>query len=126
MRSEYGYCALTADCLHIGHINFMKKCKEHCDKLIVGLMTDRAVNDYKHQFPLMKYSERLELIQSLKMVYMVVPQSTFCFNITYLRMMLVHNMLIFDSEQHKRTGADILFSYTEGISSTKLKKHYLL
>ena len=49
MKAKYGYIGMTADFLHIGHINAIKECKNHCKNLIVGVMTDECVKSYKHK-----------------------------------------------------------------------------
>ena len=40
------YVALSADILHEGHINILKKASK-LGKVIVGLLTDNAINEYK-------------------------------------------------------------------------------
>ncbi len=49
----------------------MKECKNHCDFLIVGVYTDELTESYKRR-PIIPLEERIELIQALKPVDMVV------------------------------------------------------
>lgn len=35
-----GFTCGAWDIFHYGHTNFLKKCREHCDYLIVGIVTD--------------------------------------------------------------------------------------
>ena len=38
-----GYTTMCCDIIHYGHINFLKKAKENCDFLIVGLHSDEDI-----------------------------------------------------------------------------------
>ena len=118
MADRIGYCALCADILHIGHIRFLIECKSKCDRLIVGLMTDGCILDYKGSLPIMKYGDRQALLLAIKYVDDVIPQCTFEFS-PYVNQMAD---IIFDSSQHKRKGATEIIEYTKGISSTKIKE----
>jgi glycerol-3-phosphate cytidylyltransferase len=124
----YGYCALTADGLHIGHIVFLDECKNRCQKLIVGIMTDHYLINIKKRKALMNYTQREKLVSSLKMVYKTMPQDSFEYphGILGLKAFYDYDFLIMDSDQHKREHSDILFPYMTGISSSKFKKEYCL
>lgn len=50
-RYKIGYTTGTFDLFHIGHLNILKKSKEMCDFLIVGVSTDEVVQSYKHKVP---------------------------------------------------------------------------
>lgn len=123
-KPKYGYAAITADFMHIGHIKFLKSCKERCQNLIVGVMTDKCVAEYKGKEPVMNYKQRVEMVRCLKMIYKTVPQKTFKFPAWLLKMKEQHgkDLVIFDSKQHCRDNADSLVDYTEGISSTMFKR----
>ncbi len=119
-----GYCAITADILHIGHINYLNACKKQCDYLIVGVMSDECVKKYKGQYPIMSLEDRMKVVGSLKVVDKVVMQNIFQFPI--------HDLVsdyrvdvIFDSKEHWREGADFYLDYTEGISSSQIKNKIL-
>ena len=123
-----GYCAITGDFLHIGHLNFFKRCKEKCDQLIVGVMTDNCVKLYKGRSPIMDYESRKRIIEALKIVWKVRPQNTFEFPHDILRQKEFNDgeFIIFDNQKHNRKGADIYLPYMEGISSSLFKKEYLI
>jgi glycerol-3-phosphate cytidylyltransferase len=122
--AKYGYCAVTADYLHIGHINFIEACKAKCDRLIVGIMTDECVLKYKGKRPLMNEKDRQRMIKSLKSVHTTKLQDSFDFpgSILSLKEIYGGDFLIFDCEEHARLNSDFLIPRTEGISSTLIKE----
>lgn len=69
-----GYTTGVFDLFHIGHLNLLKNCKGLCDKLIVGVTTDELLLSYKNKKPIIPFSERLEIIKSIKYVDAAIPQ----------------------------------------------------
>lgn len=59
---------------HIGHLNVIKRAKEQCDYLIVGVSTDELVIHEKNKTPVIPYEERVAIIKALKYVDRVVAQ----------------------------------------------------
>ena len=68
------YIAISADILHHGHINLIKKASEY-GNLIVGVLTDEVVATYK-RFPVLDYEKRTFIIKNIDGVSEVVPQDT--------------------------------------------------
>ena len=68
------YIAISADILHHGHINLIKKASEYGD-LIIGVLTDEAIATYK-RLPVLSYEERSFIIENINGVKKVVPQET--------------------------------------------------
>ena len=68
------YIAISADVLHHGHINLIKKASEY-GNLIVGVLTDEVVATYK-RFPVLDYEQRTFIIKNIDGVSEVVPQAT--------------------------------------------------
>ncbi len=66
------YVALSADFLHEGHLNIIKKASE-LGRVVVGVLTDSAVASYK-RLPLLDLAERKLLAENLKLVDQVVVQ----------------------------------------------------
>ena len=62
-----GYSDMVADLFHFGHIEFLEKCKNYCDYLIVGICSDNYCKDYKRQ-PIMNESERLKSVSKCNFV----------------------------------------------------------
>lgn len=69
-----GYTAGVYDMFHVGHLNVIKRAKEMCDFLIVGVSTDELVQKEKDKTPVIPYVERTEIVKAIRYVDMVVPQ----------------------------------------------------
>lgn len=68
------YIAISADILHHGHINLIKKASEYGD-LTVGVLTDEAIATYK-RLPVLNFEERSFIITNISGVKEVIPQDT--------------------------------------------------
>ena len=73
MKKIIGYTTGVFDLFHIGHLNILKRAKENCDELIVGVNTDELVLSYKSKSPIIPFKDRIEIIRSLKCVDKVIP-----------------------------------------------------
>ena len=69
-----GYTTGVYDMFHIGHLNVIKNAKSQCDYLIVGVSTDELVQHEKNKTPVIPFSERAEIVKSIKFVDEVVAQ----------------------------------------------------
>ena len=72
---KVGYTTGVFDMFHIGHLNVLRKSKMHCDYLIVGVTTDELCQAEKNKPPIVPFVERMEIVQSIKFVDEVVPQT---------------------------------------------------
>lgn len=126
-----GYTTGVYDMFHVGHLNILKRAKEHCDYLIVGVSTDETVMSYKHKSPIIPYKERAEIVKAIRYVDEVVPQVSMdkfeaWKNLHYD--ILFHgddwkgtNLYKMYEEQFATIGVKIIYlPHTDGISSTKL------
>ena len=69
-----GYTTGVYDMFHIGHLNILKRAKEQCDYLIVGVSTDELVQRDKNKTPIIPFAERCAIVEAIKYVDKVVPQ----------------------------------------------------
>lgn len=69
-----GYTTGVYDMFHIGHLNVIRRAKEQCDYLIVGVSTDELVQKEKNKTPIIPFSERLSIVEAIRYVDKVVPQ----------------------------------------------------
>lgn len=70
-----GYIGGTFDLFHAGHAAILKRAKSMCDRLVVGVTTDKAAEGYKRK-PVCSWDERVAVVSSIKGVDAVIPQHT--------------------------------------------------
>ena len=74
LKKKVVYVGLSADILHEGHINILKKAKT-LGSVIVGLLSDKAISTYK-KLPLLNYKQREIVLKNIKYVKQVIPQDS--------------------------------------------------
>jgi glycerol-3-phosphate cytidylyltransferase len=133
MAKIIGYTTGVFDMFHIGHLHLLKKAKNRCDYLIVGVSTDELVESYKHKTPIIPFQDRLEIISSLKFVDEVVAVThrdkkqaylDIGYDILFVGDDWKGTELFNDLEDFlKEYGANIeYFPYTKGVSSTQFRE----
>ena len=68
------YVSLIADLLHAGHIKILREASKH-GEVTVGLLTSTAITELG-DIAYLKYQQRLEVLEDLKMVSKVIAQDT--------------------------------------------------
>ena len=126
-----GYTTGVYDMFHVGHLNILKRARENCDYLIVGVSTDETVMSYKNKNPVIPYEERVEIVKAIRYVDEVVPQVSMD---KFEAWKILHYDILFHGDDWKGTdlynkyekqfyevGVKIMYlPHTNGISSTKL------
>tara|TARA_B110001454_G_C12703360_1_gene427527 strand:+ start:401 stop:1702 length:1302 start_codon:yes stop_codon:yes gene_type:complete len=128
------YVGMSADLIHQGHINIIKKAAK-LGEVTVGVLTDAAIASYK-RLPYLDYEQRKYIVENLKGVQHVVSQRTLDYT-ENLRKIKPHIVVHGDdwctgpqSETRQKVidtlteweGELVEFEYTSGISSTQLHK----
>lgn len=63
-----GYAPGAYDLFHVGHLNLLRRAKEHCDYLIAGVVADEVLIKHKGVTPVIPLAERLEIVRSIRFV----------------------------------------------------------
>jgi len=130
-KYKVGYTTGVFDMFHIGHLNILRRAKEQCEYLIVGVSTDELVQEYKKKTPIIPYEERIEIVKAIRYVDQVVPQTSMNKAEAWERL---HFDVIFHGDDWKGSamyneiekklgelGVDLVFlPHTQGTSSTQL------
>ena len=74
-KKKIVYVPLAVDILHKGHINIIKIAKNY-GRVIVGLLTDKAIVKYK-ELTILNFEERKNLVNNLKYIDQVVAQDNY-------------------------------------------------
>ncbi len=129
------YVGMSADLIHPGHLNIIKEASK-LGNVIIGLLTDEAISTYK-RLPYMTYEQRKLVVESLKGVSEVVPQTTLDYESNlrkYKPDFVVHGDDWKEGVQKKTRqkvintltewgGKLVEVPYTKGISSTAINKN---
>lgn len=127
-----GYTTGVYDLFHIGHLNLLKKARLECDYLIVGVTTDELSESRKGKKPIIPFVERLEIVEHIKFVDEVVPQTNMD-KIEAWNNLRFNKMFVGDDwkgsekwnkieKEFSEVGVEIVyFPYTKHTSSTKLR-----
>lgn len=133
MSKIIGYTTGVYDMFHIGHLNILRRAKEKCDYLIVGVSTDELVRAEKNKTPIIPYEERVEIVKAIKYVDEVVPQEDKNKLGAYLKYRFDKMFVGSDwegtpqwkkfEEEFAPYGVEIVYlPHTDGISSTILRE----
>ena len=130
-KYHIGYTTGVFDMFHIGHLNILKRAKEQCDYLIVGVSTDELVKSYKNKTPVIPFEDRIEIVKAIKYVDEVVPQVSMDKLQAWKKLqfnVLFHGSDWKDSAMYNeiisklaKVDVDVVFlPHTDGVSSTLL------
>ncbi len=132
-KYKIGYTTGVFDLFHIGHLNILRRAKEQCDYLIVGVSTDECVQSYKKKTPIIPFEQRVEIVKAIKYVDYVVAQVSMdkmqawenlhfdaLFHGSDWKNSDMYNKIIQDFQT---VGVDVVFlPHTDGISSSEISK----
>ena len=128
-----GFTAGTFDMFHIGHLNLLRNARSRCDYLIVGVNSDRLVEEYKNKRAVVPLEERMEIVGALRCVDEVMKVDSLDKAVSWKKK---HYNLLFigddwkGNERWKRTESEmqqygvtvVYLPHTEGTNSTLLRE----
>lgn len=132
-KYKIGYTTGVYDMFHIGHLNILKRAKELCDYLIVGVTTDELCFQKKQKYPIICQQDRVAIVEAIRYVDRVVLQT----DMDKLRAVTdLHADAVFVGsdwqgteswkkyeQQFRQVGCDVVYlSHTDGISSSILRE----
>lgn len=131
-KYKIGYTQGTFDMFHIGHLNLLHQAKAMCDTLVVGVNSDRLVNEYKHKTPVVSEQDRAAIVRELRCVDEVVICNTLSKSDAWQRL---HFDAVFigndwqGNDRWRKTendlkplGAEVVYlQHTDGVSSSLLR-----
>jgi cytidyltransferase-like protein len=112
MKIVYSYYVL--DIVHKGHLLMMRNAKAMAGKdgkLIVGILTDKAVMEKKPK-PIMPFEDRIELARAIKYVDLVVAQETYS---PLPNVMKIKPDILMESTSHDEKEIEEYRKYMESI-----------
>lgn len=117
----------TYDLLHYGHVNLLERAKKLGDYLIVVLSTDEFNWEQKQKKCYFTYEERKRLLEAIRYVDLVIPETNWEQKITDVQEYKVDTFVMGDDWEGK---FDFLKDYCEvvylprtpEISTTQIKK----
>lgn len=127
-KVKVGYLTGSFDLFHIGHLNLLRRAKQYCDYLVVGVHTDGSHKGKELYIPL---SERMEIVNSVKYVDRVMECTQSDLDaydeVKYDYLFVGSDYKGTDRFNHyeevlKPLGVEVIyFPYTKGTSSTQLR-----
>ena len=136
-KYKTGYTAGVYDMFHVGHLNLIMNAKAYCDHLIVAVSTDEVVQKNKNKTPIIKYEDRARIVEAIRYVDEVVPQTDYSDKLSAAKKYNIDVMFVGDDwkgtekwdrieRQLKEIGVDLIYRpYTHSISSTMLREKIL-
>lgn len=128
---KVGYLSGTFDLFHIGHLNILRRAKQYCDYLVVGVHRDGS---HKGKETFIPFEERKAIVSSISYTDKVIEACKEDSDI-YKNGIVKYDYLFAGSdykgtkrflsyeEYFKEKGVEIVyFPYTKGTSSTQLRE----
>lgn len=125
---KIGYLSGTFDLFHIGHLNLIRKAKQYCDYLVVGVHKDAS---HKGKETFISFDERVEILKAIKFVDKVIeskPEDMDVWSDINYHYLFVGSdykgtdrFNTYEKYFEDKDVEIVYFEYTKGTSSTQLR-----
>lgn len=128
---KIGYLSGTFDLFHVGHLNLLRRAKQYCDYLVVGIHPSAA---HKGKETFIPFEERMDIVSNIKYVDKAIPSLPEDCDI-YINGIVKYDYLFVGSDykgterfnRYEAYFADkgvkiVYFPYTKGTSSTQIRQ----
>lgn len=134
------YSGGTFDLMHAGHSNFLRRCAELGDRVVIALNTDEFIEEYKGKPPVISYADRRDVLLACRYVDEVIPNiggpdSRITIETVMPDLIVIgsdwarrdyYTQMGFDQDWLDARGIGLCYiPYTPGISSTAIKERML-
>jgi cytidyltransferase-like protein len=123
------YVDMVGDLFHAGHVQLLKAAREFGDWLVVGVLSDEIVTEYKRE-PIMSHAERISVIEACRYVDEVLPDAPYAVTPQFLDQKGISTVVHGDDISPEAidevfgeiaaAGRLKLVSYTPGISTSDI------
>lgn len=133
------YTGGTFDLPHSGHVNFLRQCAR-LGSVYVSLNTDEFIEEYKGKPPVMSFNERYEVLTEYRSVHVIMSNDGGADSkeaILQVRPDIIaigsdwarkdyYKQMGFTQDWLDEQGISLIYiPYTQGISSTEIKKRLI-
>lgn len=128
-----GYTTGVYDMFHIGHLNILRRAKDMCDYLVVGVTTDNLCFKRKNKYPIICENDRVAIVEAIKYVDKVILQTDMD-KLNAVKEIGANRVFVGSDwkgtdawnkyeEEFAKVGCTVVYlSHTDGISSTILRE----
>lgn len=132
-KYKIGYTTGVFDMFHIGHLNILRRAKEQCEYLIVGVTTDQLCFERKEKYPVIEERDRVAIVEAIRYVDEVVLQADMD-KLSAVKKYHADAVFVgsdwkgtpawerYEAEFAKVDCAVVYLAHTDGISSTILRE----
>jgi cytidyltransferase-like protein len=129
-----GYVSGAFDLFHIGHLNLLRRARECCERLVVGVLSDEAIVRIKGLEPMVPLNDRLAIVAAIRYVDeadvttvglldKVAAWHRYHFDAMFSGDDHAHDGWAREQEDLRALGAQLVFfPYTQGVSTTLFRQ----
>ncbi|RUM66175.1 MAG: glycerol-3-phosphate cytidylyltransferase [Sulfurospirillum sp.] len=116
----------TFDMFHVGHLELLKRIKNHAEEIVVAVSTD-DFNTIKGKKTIIPYAQRAQIVEAIRYVDRVIPEHSWEQKLEDIRKYQIDALIMGDDWEGKfdflKPYCEVIYlPRTKDISSTELKE----